>query len=115
MRRGLEVSLYITRTILPRRNFENSSNFNINAYVQFINFEDLKRDEEGVVRRVLTFVGADEDRFRFCKQKAGMKGDYKGAQLHPSVRQALQRYFAEPNMRLARLLGREMFQPYSAV
>ncbi|PNH04422.1 Heparan sulfate glucosamine 3-O-sulfotransferase 3A1 [Tetrabaena socialis] len=73
----------------------------------FVNFDEFVADTEGVVRQVLDFVGADPQRYRHKPMPPAMKNNYGARRMHPTARAALCRLFAEPNRRLAALLGRQ--------
>lgn len=59
------------------------------------------------MRRVLAFVGAQQQLLAWAPQEAKMKTDYRGRRMHASVRRRLRAMFAASNRRLYALLGRD--------
>eukprot|EP01025_Chloroclados_australasicus_P039583 TRINITY_DN41043_c0_g1_i1.p3 TRINITY_DN41043_c0_g1~~TRINITY_DN41043_c0_g1_i1.p3 ORF type:complete len:177 (-),score=27.59 TRINITY_DN41043_c0_g1_i1:126-611(-) len=73
--------------------------------VMFIEFKEFAQNTEVVVKNVMEFVGVDKDRFQFKQLPPGMKTDYQGRRLHPTVERKLQEYFKSSNRKLYELLG----------
>ncbi|KAK9823980.1 hypothetical protein WJX72_006752 [[Myrmecia] bisecta] len=73
----------------------------------FIDFKEFINNTEQVLEQVFEFIGVDATRFQYEELPPGMKTDYKGRRMHPSVRQRLQEVFQDSNSRLYALLGRD--------
>ncbi|KXZ54517.1 hypothetical protein GPECTOR_4g582 [Gonium pectorale] len=72
----------------------------------FVNFNDFVSNTEGTVRKVLDFVGLDSRSYVHKPLPPAMKNNYGSRKMHPTVKAALTRLYAEPNRRLAALIGR---------
>eukprot|EP01023_Acetabularia_acetabulum_P066773 TRINITY_DN9063_c0_g2_i1.p1 TRINITY_DN9063_c0_g2~~TRINITY_DN9063_c0_g2_i1.p1 ORF type:complete len:214 (+),score=40.64 TRINITY_DN9063_c0_g2_i1:31-642(+) len=73
--------------------------------VMFVEFGEFVGNTENVVKNVLEFVDVEVERFRFRKLPAGMKTEYKGRRIHPSVERKLRQYFKQHNQKLYEFLG----------
>jgi len=71
-----------------------------------IDFDAIKKDEEAVVRQVLEFIGADASLWKWKSLCPGMKTNYGGRRMHPTVVNYLKRYYEPFNRQLFQLLGR---------
>lgn len=76
--------------------------------IMFVSFDEFKRNEEAVVREVLSFVGADAGRYAFAAKPPGMRSEYRGRQVHPSMRAQLRHAFAPWNRELFRMIGQSL-------
>jgi hypothetical protein len=75
--------------------------------LMFIEFKELIKNTPETISQVLEFVGADPDDYDYKQLPPGMKTEYKGRRMHPSVKKRLKEYFAINNERLYTFLGRD--------
>jgi len=57
--------------------------------IKVIDFNDLVNNTEQTLKEVFEFIGVDTDKYKHADIPPGMKSDYKGRRVHPSVRQYL--------------------------
>ncbi|KAL0031835.1 hypothetical protein WJX79_010384 [Trebouxia sp. C0005] len=76
------------------------------ANMMFIDFNEFTKNTEGVVKEVCSFVGADPALYKHKELPPGMKTEYQGRRMHPSVKQHLTTYFKQSNNMLYSMLHR---------
>ncbi|KAG1676354.1 hypothetical protein FOA52_001149 [Chlamydomonas sp. UWO 241] len=76
--------------------------------IMIINFDEFVADTEGVVGRVLEFVGADAARFTYKPLPVGMKGNYRGRRMHTSVEAYLTEWYRKSVSELYHTLGADL-------
>lgn len=76
--------------------------------MMFIDFNEFTKNTESVMREVCSFIGADPDLYKHIALPPGMKTEYHGKTMHPSVREYLKAYFRRSNNALYDLLNRDL-------
>ncbi|GAX76980.1 hypothetical protein CEUSTIGMA_g4427.t1 [Chlamydomonas eustigma] len=76
--------------------------------IMVVNFSDFILKTELVVKEVLHFVGADSQHFTYQTLHAGMKGNYHGLVMHPTVASALTAHYRPSVERLQQILGKDL-------
>ncbi|MEW5320275.1 MAG: hypothetical protein WDW38_011357 [Sanguina aurantia] len=76
--------------------------------ILFLKFEDFVANTEAVVLQVLQFVGADMRFYSYAPLPPSMQNDYKGRQMHPTVKEKLRTMFLPGNRKLYEMLRRDM-------
>ncbi|CAG9466112.1 unnamed protein product [Pedinophyceae sp. YPF-701] len=74
--------------------------------IMVVDYNAIVADEEGVVRQILEFVGADPGLYKWKHLPPGMKTEYRGRRMHPTVAAHLRRHFEPLNRQFSMLVGR---------
>ncbi|KAK9864400.1 hypothetical protein WJX84_003230 [Apatococcus fuscideae] len=71
--------------------------------MMFIDFKEFVESPEAVIRRVLDFLGLEQQHFQYQQLPAGMKTDYGNRTLQPTAAHILRNHFQDSGRRLEEL------------